>query len=140
MILLDTNVVSEFMKPAPKQRVSDWLDSQTAETIYLSSVTVAEIARGIGVMSAGRRRSVLTSMFGTVLDAYRSHILPSDVDAARAYADLAVAARPSGRGFPVPDVYIAAIAVSRGFAVASRDASACAAAGLEVIDPWQPAS
>lgn len=75
-----------------------------------------------------------------MLDLFASSILPFDILAARRYADLAVKARVAGKGFPTPDGYIAAIAASRGFAVALRDTSAFKAAGLTVIDPWMAAS
>lgn len=71
-----------------------------------------------------------------VLQLFVERILPFDIEAARRYADLAVKARAAGRGFPTPDGYVAAIAAAHGFAVASRDTSAFAAAGLTVIDPW----
>ena len=136
MIVLDTNVVSEAMKPAPDRAVRDWLDEQAAETLYLTSVTIAELLFGIGALPAGRRKQALATTLDGVLGLFDGRILPFDTDAARRYADLAVAARDAGRGFPTPDGYIAAIAVSRGFAVATRDASAFDAAGVAVIDPW----
>ena len=136
MIVLDTNVVSEAMKPEPHPGVRHWLDAQAAETLYLSSVSVAELLFGIGALPAGRRRGMLAAMLDGILDRFGDRILPFDTGAARHYADLAVKARAAGRGFPTPDGYIAAIAVSRGFAVATRDTSAFNAAGVAVIDPW----
>ncbi len=138
MILLDTNVVSEAMKPEPDPAVRHWFDEQVAETLYLSSVTVAELMFGIGALPGGRRRDRLTDALDGMLELFADRILSFDTEAARRYADLAVKARVAGMGFPVPDGYIAAIAASRAFAVASRDASAFAAAGLTVIDPWSP--
>ena len=111
MIVLDTNVVSEAMKPAPNAAVVAWLNDQAAETLYITSVTLAELLFGI-------------------------QVLPFDTEAARCYAELAVAARNGGRGFPTPDGYIAAIAASRGFIVASRDTAPFEAAGVAVINPW----
>lgn len=139
MILLDTNVVSEAMKPVPNQSVREWLDAQAAETLFLSSVTVAELLFGIGALPQCRRRDNLGAALNGVLGYFDSRILPFDTEAAHHYADLAVRARASGKGFPTPDGYIAAIAAARRFAVASRDASAFAAAGLTVIDPWTTA-
>jgi toxin FitB len=136
MILLDTNVVSEAMKPEPNPAVRDWLDEQAAETLYLSSVTIAELMFGIGALPKGRRKDKLAAALDGVLEVFTDRILPFDIGAARRYADLAVKARATGKGFPTPDGYIAAIAASRGFAVASRDTSAFIAAGLTVIDPW----
>jgi len=136
MILLDTNVVSEAMKPEPAPAVRHWLDEQAAETLYLSSVTVAELMFGIGALPEGKRKDKLTAALEGVLKFFEPRILPFDTNAARRYADLAVKARAAGKGFPTPDGYIAAIAASHGFGVASRDASAFKAAGLTVIDPW----
>ncbi|WP_395697421.1 type II toxin-antitoxin system VapC family toxin [Methylocella sp.] len=136
MILLDTNVVSETMKPAPSQMVQRWLDEQAAETLYLSSVTIAEAMFGIRTMPDGRRKQGLAEALDVWIGLFEGRILPFDLDAARHYADLGASARASGKGFPTPDGYIAAIAASKGFAVATRDPSAFHAAGLEVIDPW----
>lgn len=136
MILLDTNVVSEAMKPAPDDAVRTWLDEQAAETLYLSSVTIAELMFGIGALPKGKRKDKLADALDGVMKIFADRVLPFDVDAARCYADLAVKARAAGKGFPTPDGYIAAIAASKDFAVATRDASAFHAAGVEVIDPW----
>ena len=136
MILLDTNVVSEAMKPEPDETVRAWLDEQAAETLYLSSVTVAELMFGIGALPDGKRKGKLTEALDGVMELFADRILSFDTGAARHYAELAVKARAAGKGFPTPDGYIAAIAASRGFVVATRDASAFDAAGLEVIDPW----
>ncbi|MCC8947491.1 type II toxin-antitoxin system VapC family toxin [Bradyrhizobium sp. Arg62] len=136
MILLDTNVVSEAMKPEPHPSVRGWLDAQAAETVFLSSVTVAELLFGIGALPRGRRKDRLATTLDGVLDLFSARILPFDTAAARRYADLAVKARAAGKGFPTPDGYIAGIAAVQGFAVASRDTSAFKAAGLTTIDPW----
>ncbi len=136
MILLDTNVVSEAMKPEPHPSVRDWLDAQAAETLFLSSVTIAELMFGIGALPRGKRKDRLAATLDGVTELFEPRILPFDTQAARRYADLAVKARKAGKGFPTPDGYIAAIAAAHGFAVASRDTAAFAAASLTVIDPW----
>jgi predicted nucleic acid-binding protein len=140
MILLDTNVVSEAMKPEPAPAVRTWLDAQAAETLYLSSVTIAELLFGIGALPKGRRRDRLNAALDGVLELFADRILPFHIKAARRYAELAVSARAAGKGFPTPDGYIAAIAAAHDFAVASRDTSAFTAAGLTVIDPWMAAA
>jgi toxin FitB len=140
MILLDTNVVSEAMKPEPHPSVRDWLDAQAAETLFLSSVTIAELMFGIGALPRGRRKNNLAAALDGALELFEARILPFDTEAARRYAALAVKARAAGKGFPTPDGYIAAIAAAHGFAVASRDTSPFAAAGLAVIDPWSVTS
>ncbi|HEY8260891.1 MAG TPA: type II toxin-antitoxin system VapC family toxin [Methylosinus sp.] len=136
MILLDTNVVSEAMKPEPFPAVRRWLDEQAAETLYLSSVTIAELMFGVGALPDGKRKDRLAAALEGVLKLFADRVLPFDTNAARRYCDLAVKARAAGKGFPTPDGYIAAIAASHDFVVASRDASAFAASGLTVIDPW----
>lgn len=140
MILLDTNVVSEAMTREPNPRIREWLDAQTTETLFLSSITAAELLFRIGALPAGKRKDRLAAALDDMLDLFASRILPFDILAARRYADLAVKAGVAGQGFPTPDGYIAAIAAARGFAVASRDTSAFKAAGLTVIDPWTAAS
>lgn len=135
MILLDTNVVSEVMTREPRPEVRAWLDAQSADTLFLSSVTVAELLFGIGMLPTGKRKDRLAATLDEVLDLFAVRILPFDTSAARRYADLAVRARAAGTAFPTPDGYIAAIAASHGFSVASRDSSAFKAAGLPVIDP-----
>ncbi|MCT8267716.1 type II toxin-antitoxin system VapC family toxin [Afifella sp. JA880] len=136
MIVLDTNVVSEAMKPEPEPALRDWLDEQAAETLYISSVSVAELLFGIGALPDGRRKQTLAAMVDGMLPLFEGRILAFDTDAARHYADLAIAARKAGKDLPTPDGYIAAIATAHGFTVATRDASAFHAAGVPVIDPW----
>ncbi len=136
MIVLDTNVISEMMKPNPHPAVWAWLNDQTDRTLYLSSVTLAELLFGIGVLPTGKRKDMLTTALDSVIGLFKDRMLPFDTDAARIYAKLAVKARAAGRGFPTPDGYIAAIAASRGFIVASRDTAPYAAAGVSVIDPF----
>jgi predicted nucleic acid-binding protein len=136
MIILDTNVVSEAMKAAPHPAVLAWLNDQVAETLYLSSVTLAELLFGIGALPTGKRKNLLTQALDGLTALFGDRILPFDTDAARCYATLAVTARSAGRGFPTPDGYIAAIAASRGLIVASRDTAPYQAAGVSVINPW----
>ena len=100
MILLDTNVVSEAMKPEPHPSVRDWLDAQAAETLFLSSVTIAELLFGIGALPRGKRKDRLAAALDGVLDLFAARILPFDTAAARRYAELAVKARAAGRPFP----------------------------------------
>lgn len=137
MILLDTNVISEAMRPAPNPVVQAWLDEQAAETLYLSSITLAELLFGIAALPTGRRKETLSLTLDGLLRLFPDRVLAFDADAARRYASLATAARVVGRGFPIPDGYIAAIADSRGLTVATRDAAPFRAAGLDVVDPWQ---
>lgn len=137
MIVLDTNIVSEAMKPEPDPTVRAWLNHQATETLYLTSVTLAELLFGIGALPAGKRKDMLSDALDGLMGLFRNRVLPFDIDAARHYAELALTARVAGRGFPTPDGYIAAIAASRGYIVASRDTAPYQAASVTVINPWE---
>jgi predicted nucleic acid-binding protein len=137
MIVLDTNVVSEAMKPEPHPAVRSWLNDQAAETLYLSSVTLAELLFGIAALPDGERKDMLAQTLDGLMGLFRDRVLPFDTDAARHYATLAVTARTGGRGFPTPEGYIAAISAARGFIVATRDTAPFEAVGVSVIDPWK---
>jgi predicted nucleic acid-binding protein len=136
MIVLDTNVVSEAMKAQASPAVRAWLDEQAAETLYMTSVTLAELLYGIAALPSGRRKDALAETLSGLLELFGDRVLAFDAEAARHYAELALAARAAGRGFPTPDGYIAAMAKARGFAVATRDVAPFLAAGLKVLNPW----
>jgi toxin FitB len=136
MILLDTNVVSEAMKPLPNSMVLNWLNAQVAETLFVSSITFAELWFGVAAMPMGQRKLRLEETVKGLADLYTDRILNFDLDAAKAYAQLAVLAKSKGQGFPVTDGYIAAIAAAKQFIVASRDTGPFSAAGVKVINPW----
>ena len=136
MIILDTNIVSETMKPKPNEKVLAWLDEQAAETLYLTSVTLAELLFGVAAMPDGKRKNRLLAFIDGLIGLYAERVFSFDMNAARHYASLAVTARRNGRGFPTPDGYIAAIAAARGCLVASRDGAAYEAAGINVINPF----
>lgn len=126
------------MKPEPHPAVRAWLNDQVAETLYLSTVTLAELLLGIGTLPASKRKDMLTQALGGLMGLFRDRVLPFDTYAAWRYAELAVTARAGGRGLPTPaDGYIAAIAASRGFIVAARDTAPYEAARVAVINPWQ---
>jgi hypothetical protein len=141
MILLDTNLVSEPWKPKPDPRVVAWIDAQAIETLYLSAVTVAELRFGIAAMPAGKRREVLHERVeGDLLPVFVGRVLPFDLEASRAYAELMSRARIAGLSITMADGYIAAIGASRGFLVASRDVAPFQAAGVPFINPWSAAT
>jgi hypothetical protein len=100
-------------------------------------VTLAELLFGIASLPVGKRKDMLAQTLDGLMELFRDRVLPFDTDAARRYADLAVTAKVGGRGFPIPDGYIAAIAASRRFIVASRDTAPYEAAGVPVINPWE---
>lgn len=137
MIVLDTNVVSEAMRPEPSPSVMDWLNAQAADTLYLSSVTLAELLFGIGALPTGARKERLARALDRLLALFPARILPFDQEAARRYADMAVTARTAGRPLPTADGHLAATAAAHGFAVATRNVQHFSDTGVELIDPWQ---
>lgn len=138
MILLDTNVISEQFRAVPNKTVIDWLNRQPLETLYLTSMTVAELRAGVARMPSGKRRTVLSdSIEHRVLPVFVGRVLSFDMACTRAYADVLAAARKSGSGIETADAVIAAIALDNGFSVATRDVSPFLAAGVKVINPWK---
>ncbi len=140
MILLDTNVMSEPLSPAPEPRVIEWIDAQAMETLFLSAITVAELRAGVALLPAGKRRTGLQENFEKrVLPLFAGRVLPFDLTSTHAYAALMAKARGAGLAVATTDGYIAAIAAANGFAVATRNSRPFEAAGVTVINPWAPA-
>jgi len=137
VIVLDTNVVSEAMRPHPDPNVTRWLNAQAADTLYLSSVTLAELLFGIGALPAGAKKDRLARALDRLLALFSGRVLPFDQDAARRYAEMAVNGRAAGRPLPAADGYLAATAASHGFAVATRNVKHFGDTGVDLIDPWQ---
>lgn len=137
MILLDTNVVSEPLRPASDAAVLAWLDAQAVETLYLSAISLAELRFGIAVLPDGRRKETLSmGLEQHVVPLFGARILPFDAAASEAYAALRASARAAGKAIGTVDGFIAATAAARGFAVATRDSGPFEAAGLSLINPW----
>lgn len=138
MILLDTNVVSEPLRPAPDAGVVAWIDAQALETLFLSAVTVAELRAGVALLPAGKRRTGLhNSLESQVLPLFAGRVLPFDLACTQVYASLMSKARAAGVAIASADGYIAAVALANGLTVATRDTAPFRAAGVPVINPWQ---
>ena len=138
MIILDTNVVSEPMKPNAHPAVVAWLDQQVAETLYLTATSLAELLVGIEVLPGGKRKEGLDAALAELVSRlFGSRVLPFDHHAAMAYARLVNRARTNGRIISVADGQIAAIAAVHGFTVATRDTEPFVATGVPVINPWE---
>ena len=136
MILLDTNIISESLRPRGDPAVLAWLDAQAIETLYLSTITLAELRFGIAAMPAGRRRTTLgRELDDRVLPLFDGRILPFDRAAADAYGALRARARSEGQAIGTADGYIAGVAAAHGLAVATRDVGPFEAARLRVITP-----
>lgn len=137
MIILDTNVVSEPMRPNGDPAVQAWLDRQTAESLYLTATSFAELLLGVEILPEGKRKKGLAAAVAEMVVAlFGTRILSFDEPAARHYASLVGGARAAGRVVSVADGQIAAIASAHGFAVATRDTSPFQAVGVPVINPW----
>jgi predicted nucleic acid-binding protein len=141
MILFDTNVISELMKSDRHRAVEDWLDLQVPETLYASSISLAETVYGIERLPDGRRKSSLWTAMETVFERqFSGRIVAFDEHAARAYGRLVAAAGAKGKSILIADGQIAAIAKVHGFTIATRDTAPFEAAGIPVIDPWMLSS
>ena len=137
MILADTNVISEPLKPRPLKRVVEWLSRQDEYDMYVASVCQAELLFGIALLSPGRRRQAMEAGWDRMLDdVFQGRILPFDAAAAVKFAELVSSARKAGHSISFPDGQIAAIAAVRGMRIATRDTAPFIAMGLPVIDPW----
>jgi|APCry1669190591_1035303.scaffolds.fasta_scaffold79949_1 predicted nucleic acid-binding protein len=137
MILLDTDVISEALKTSGNENVLAWMDAQIVETLYLSTISLAELRFGIAALPDGKRRETLNTILEKkVLPVFAGRILSFDDPASQSYATIRSKARAVGLAIAPADGFIAAIAADRGFAVATRDASPFDAAGIRVINPW----
>ncbi|MBA3594129.1 MAG: type II toxin-antitoxin system VapC family toxin [Pseudomonadota bacterium] len=137
MIILDTNVVSEPLKPAPDAALLDWLNAQAPQTLYLTSVSLAELLSGIAAMPAGRRRDALKlALTAQVLPLFDGRILPFDTLAAQAFADVNTRASANGNPISFADCAIAAIASTHGFMLATRNTRDFRETGIEIFNPW----
>ena len=137
MIILDTNVVSEPMRPRSDPRVVSWIDRQPAEELYLTATGLSELLLGVELLPESSRKTLLTQALDEILMLFEARVLPFDEDAAVAYAVLVGKARRQGHAISVGDGQIAAVAAIHGFAVATRDTSPFAGVGVEVINPWE---
>lgn len=138
MIVLDTNVISESLRPRCSEAVTAWLDAQAAESLYLTAINAAELWAGIAVMPDGARKAMLESSLDDLLDRlFGTRVLVFDHRAARSYAQLMRKTAAAGTPLPLADGLIASIALAHGFAVATRDVAPFRAAGLQVMNPWE---
>jgi toxin FitB len=140
MIVLDTNVISELMRPVPHPAVLAWIAEQPRATMYTTSVNQAEILYGIEALSDGRRRRALADAAASLFaDDFAGRVLPCGADAASHYAAIVAMRRKSANPIEAFDALIAATARAAGAGVATRDVSGFEECGLAVIDPWQHA-
>jgi len=137
LIVLDTNVLSELWRPRPSAGAITWLRAQPAPALFTTAINEAEIFYGIELLPTGKRRRDLELLARTVFDQdFLGRILPFDSTAAREYAEIAAARRRAGRPITEADAQIAAIARSRGAAIATRNSADFVDCGVTVLSPW----
>ena len=137
MIILDTNVLSEALRPSPSEKVLRWLAGQEPLAVYITTITVAEVLYGIEVLPAGKRRSRLAAAVDKIFAVeFAGRILPFDEDAARCFAAIVAGRGAAGRPISQFDAMIAAIARSRRAAVATRNTGDFEGCGIRIGDPW----
>lgn len=138
MILLDTNVLSSLMRTTPDREVVEWLDHQPHISVWTTSVTVLEIRFGLQIMAAGKRRTVLLTMFERLLaEVFEHRIANFDEVAAQHSADLMAVRQKKGRPIDLRDSMIAGIALATRATLATRNVRHFQDAGCLVINPWE---
>lgn len=137
MIVLDTNILSELMRPEPDETVVSWVSQQPASSLFVTTITQAKIFYGLALLPRGRRRTTLTEtveqMFSEDFD---QRVLSFDTSAARSYAAIVAGRRAAGRPISQSDAQIAAIALSYGAAAATRNVTDFEGCGVSVLNPW----
>jgi toxin FitB len=138
VIVLDTNVISEPLKPRADPVVAAWVDGQPKETLYLCAPVLMEVLLGIMLLPDGRRkRNMMAALQALLASYFADRFLAFEREAAIAYAALASSASARGLSISVGDCQIAAIAAVHGFTVATRDTAPFRAAGVPVVNPWE---
>lgn len=138
MLLLDTNVVSELLRPEPDAGVWAWMVVQTPATLHTTSITLAEILYGLALLPEGARRfALMEAAAKTFAEQFPGRILSFNEDAAPAYAAIRSSRRAIGRPVGPVDAQIAAIARAHGAAVATRNVRDFADCGIDVVNPWE---
>lgn len=137
MILFDTNVLSELMRPLPELAVVRWIDTRPVASMFISAITEAELRYGAALLPSGKRQLALVDMIERLLALkFSDRILPFDSAAAVAYAQIASDRRQAGRPISMADAQIAAIARARGAVLATRNVLDFSDCGVAVVDPW----
>jgi len=140
MIILDTNVLSELMKPKPSAAVVAWIAQQPAPDLFTTAITEAEIFYGIELLGKGKRRdALLAAADGVFSEDFAERVLGFDSDTARHFASVAVHRWALGRPISHADAQIAAIARAHGAKLATGNGPDFADCGIVVIDPWKAA-
>lgn len=137
MLVLDTNMLSEIMRPEPERKIVDWIVRQPSDELFTAVVCQAEILSGLAIMPSGRRRVELEEAARAMFaDDFDGRILPFDTEAASAYAEMLAARRKAGRPGGTIDLMLAAIARVRGASVVTRNVADFEGVGVAIVNPW----
>jgi len=137
--LLDTNCISELVRPQPDRRVMEWMDAAQEESLYLSVLTLGEIRRGVAALAQGTRRTRLESWIEIDLKArFHGRILAVDAGIADRWGLLAADARRRGKPLPVIDGLLASTALHHNLTIVSRNIKDFSGARVAVLNPWEP--
>ena len=138
MIVLDTNVLSELMRPIPLPQLTSWVEKYAGPQLAVTAVTEAEIFYGLELMPSGKRREgLLTAAETLFMRILGGRTLPFDSEAARLYAKIASARRKSGKPISMPDAQIAAIVRVHNATLATRNIADFEACGIHLVNPWE---
>jgi predicted nucleic acid-binding protein len=137
VIVLDTNIISEVMRPQPSRAVLAWLNQQHSPHLFISSVSIAEIGYGLRVLADGQRRRILQNRFEQfIAQGFEYRILNFDKAAARAYAEIMGVRKEMGCPMSFPDAQIAAITHTNNFKLATRNSKDFENCGIDLINPF----
>jgi hypothetical protein len=140
VIVLDTNVISELMRPQPEPRVMAWADRLEPEAVAITAMNEAEILHGLARLPDGRRREELRQGWDALMaELFAGRVWPFTSEAAHWYSELLYRRERSGRPMATADAVIAATVLAHGAPLATRDVTDFADIGLELINPWDPA-
>jgi predicted nucleic acid-binding protein len=134
--LLDTNVISELVKPKPNHGVIDWIDNADESSLYLSVITLGEIRKGIASRDDLTRKARIESWFRALVDRFADRFLPIGADIAERWGRLAGDFRRRGISLPVIDGLLAATALQHDLTFVTRNIKDVRATGVESLDPW----
>ena len=137
MIVLDTCVISETLRPAPEPRVMEWIDSLPEEQVYLPALVLGELEKGVELLPEGDKRAALRMWLEQLRQRFSGRILSFDEQTALRWGDLAARSQASGRRLPVIDGLLAATALQHNALLATQNGDDFRGTGVEIINPWE---
>jgi predicted nucleic acid-binding protein len=139
MVILDTNVISEIFRPAPDEGVGGWLREQPPDQVFVTSVNKAELLTGLALMQDGKRKRALADSIELFFEErLTTPVLGFEEAVAVQYARIFSQRRQAGRPISEMDCEIAAIALTHGYALATRNVLDFENCGIALINPWEP--